>query len=486
MIAQDRGLTNQAISTLSASNEHRVALVIGNSSYTKSPLKNAVNDANLMTSTLQNLGFDVMKYTNLSQKDMKRAFTSFGDKLKPHSVALVFYAGHGIEVNKNNYMIPVDAIIEKEADVRVEGVAIDDLFEQMQLSGCTKNMLILDACRDNPFLAQRSGGSRTIGKLSATFDIKIIYATTPGNTASDGYGTNGTFTKALVDQLNIPNQELVDVLINTSEVVKKVSNGAQKPYEEGTNFRFVFNQKEVKKDTTAILDSDGDGVVDRLDKCPREYGDIKNEGCPLSLQTKVDANLANEWNNKGEDYLHGRNGVVQNYTEAEKWYRKSAEQGNSFAQHNLGYLYQHGYGVVQDYSEAEKWYRKSAEQGNAAGQCNLGYMYLYGYGVKQDYTESAKWFRKSAEQDDANGQCSLGYMCQNGYGLPQNYTEAIKWYRKSAEQSNATGQFNLGDIYLYGYGVKQDYTEAVKWYRKSAEQGYRDAKARLKALGYDE
>ncbi|MBK8627915.1 MAG: caspase family protein [Saprospiraceae bacterium] len=91
MIAQDRGLTNQAIRTLSASSE-QVALVIGNSSYTKSPLKNAVNDANLMTSTLQNLGFDVMKYTNLSQKDMKRAFTSFGDKLKPHSVALVFYA----------------------------------------------------------------------------------------------------------------------------------------------------------------------------------------------------------------------------------------------------------------------------------------------------------------------------------------------------------------------------------------------------------
>ncbi len=180
---------------------------------------------------------------------------------------------------------------------------------------------------------------------------------------------------------------------------------------------------------------------------------------------------ASEMYAKGEDYFHGKNGVKQDYTEAVKWYRLSAEQGDAQGQHNLGYMYEFGLGVPQDFAEAEKWYRKAAEQGDSIGQLFLGYMYRDAKGVPQDYSEAVKWFRKSAEQGDADAQNDLGVMCLDGLGVPQDYAEALKWFRKAAEQGNAKGQYNLGYMYRNGYGVSQDYSEALKWFRKAADQG---------------
>ena len=136
-----------------------------------------------------------------------------------------------------------------------------------------------------------------------------------------------------------------------------------------------------------------------------------------------------------------------------------------------------------DYPEAVKWYRKSAEQGYAAAQCNLGYCYKKGEGVEQSYVEAVKWYRKSAEQGYAAAQCNLGYCYHNGEGVEQSYVEAVKWYRKAAEQGNANAQCNLGLCYENGYGVPESYSEAVKWYRKAAEQGEQKAKAALERLG---
>ncbi len=175
-------------------------------------------------------------------------------------------------------------------------------------------------------------------------------------------------------------------------------------------------------------------------------------------------------NNLGWMYYNG-NGVDKDYTEAVKWFRKAADQGSAYAQNYLGSMYWNGYGVDKDYTQAVKWYRKSAEQGYAIAQDNLGLMFCNGYGIDKDYTQAIKWYRKSAEQGDASAQNNLGWMYENGYGVDKDYTEAVKWYQKSAEQGNAFAQNNLGLLYKNGYGVDKDYSEAVKWYRKSAEQG---------------
>ena len=211
---------------------------------------------------------------------------------------------------------------------------------------------------------------------------------------------------------------------------------------------------------------DGEGVVQDYAEAVKWYRKSAEQG------------NAHGQNALGWCYYNGK-GVVQDYAEAVKWYRKSVEQGNAAAQFNLGVCYRNGLGVVQDYAEAVKWFSKSAEQGYAAAQFGLGVCYANGEGVVQDYAEAVKWFSKSAEQGDADAQFNLGWCYENGRGVVQDYAEAVKWYRKSAEQGDAVAQCNLGWCYANGRGVVQDYAEAVNWYRKSAEQGNERAKKNL-------
>jgi hypothetical protein len=200
------------------------------------------------------------------------------------------------------------------------------------------------------------------------------------------------------------------------------------------------------------------------------------------ITPKVGSKQAQLWNQKGEDYYYGEKGVSQDYEEAVKWYRKSAEQGNANGQNELGLMYDKGNGVAQDYEKAMKWYRKSAEQGLALGQYNLGILYAKGKGVSQDYEEAVKWFRKSARQGDANGQASLGYMYENGNSVTRDYDEAVKWYRKSAKQGLARGQYNLGNMYQNGNGVPKEISTAIRLYREAANQDYENAIKALKRL----
>ena len=183
----------------------------------------------------------------------------------------------------------------------------------------------------------------------------------------------------------------------------------------------------------------------------------------------------------GMSYENGQ-GVEQSYPEAVKWYRKSAEQGLVEAQFRLACLYRKGEGVVQNHTEAVKWYRKSAEQGAADAQYFLGTCYEKGEGVVQNHTEAVKWYRKAAEQGDADAQYFLGVCYENGEGVVQNHTEAVKWYRKAAEQGDAYAQFSLGMCYEYGDGVAQNCIEAVKWYSKAVARGHEGAQEALKRI----
>lgn len=212
-----------------------------------------------------------------------------------------------------------------------------------------------------------------------------------------------------------------------------------------------------------------------------EYYDKKNYTEAIKwYRIAAEQGDAEGQNNLGVMYENG-NGVAKDYTEAAKWYRKAAEQGDYIGQYNLGVLYENGYGVTQDYAEAVKWYRKAAEQGDAPAQNNLGGMYNRGYGVTKDCAEAVKWYKKAAEQGHAPAQYNLGNHYRKGYGVSQDYSEALKWYKKAAEQGYAGGQVNLGFMYEMGYGVTQDYEEALKWYRKAADQGNASS---MNSIGY--
>ena len=148
-----------------------------------------------------------------------------------------------------------------------------------------------------------------------------------------------------------------------------------------------------------------------------------------------------------------------------------ADKGDADAQYNLGHCYYDGDGVSQNYYEAAKWWRKSAEQGKSESQNNIGMLYIWGRGVKQDLYEATRWLRLAAEQSNATAQKNLGWNYYNGRGVEQNFEEAVRWYRKAADQGNANAQLCLGWCYAQGRGVEKDYKEAFRWINKAAEQG---------------
>jgi hypothetical protein len=211
--------------------EKRLALVFGNSDYiTGTSLKNPVNDANLMEGTLKELNFEVIKKLNANKEEMMEAVREFTEKLPNYDVALFYYAGHGNQVDGKNYLIPTDAHLEKPTDCRFEAIEVEFIVEEFEKYQDNTNIVILDACRNNPYTAWARGGEAGFRAMNFSSGTIIAYATSEGATAADGKGANGLYTEELVKQMSVP-QSILSVFMNTRAQVRKLSNGAQIPTE---------------------------------------------------------------------------------------------------------------------------------------------------------------------------------------------------------------------------------------------------------------
>jgi hypothetical protein len=212
----------------------RLALVIGNGLYQHGgSLQNPENDAEDIAAVLKKLGFDVMLHTNLDQNGMRRAIDAFGEKLNAYDAGLFYYAGHGVQSRGFNYFIPVDANLRTEAQVEFDCVRTDRLLSVMEDAKNNTNIIILDACRDNPFERswRRSATGSGLAFMDAPSGSLIAYATAPGRTASDGYGRNGLYTSALLKYLQEPNLTLEEMFKKVRESVSNQSEKAQIPWE---------------------------------------------------------------------------------------------------------------------------------------------------------------------------------------------------------------------------------------------------------------
>lgn len=231
-----------ALATGAAAQEHRVALVIGNSDYKTAPLKNPVNDARAMASTLHKLGFEVLTGENLSRRAMLQQMRAFRDKLRPDSIGLFYYAGHGVQVKGMNYLIPVDAAVRSEAEIDEESVNLANLLDRLDEAKNPINIVILDACRDNPFARSFRSASRGLAQVDAPTGTLIAYATAPGRTAADGEGANGVYTEEMLRVLKTPGLKVEDVLKRVRAGVVQRTNGAQTPWDASSligDFYFI-------------------------------------------------------------------------------------------------------------------------------------------------------------------------------------------------------------------------------------------------------
>src|SRR6202046_1775959 len=233
-----------AISLLLSANaamaDKRVAFVVGNSTYKNvAPLPNPAIDAKSMAKVLRNIGFDVVEGTNLTRDAMTAKLLDFGKKAQGADVALFFYAGHGIAIGGTNYLLPVDADIKSEMDVKL-GAAINiDLTLDQTMSDAKVKLVFLDACRDNPFAAKikSNASTRSVSVGSGLAEMKsgegtlIAFATGPGQTALDGHeGTNSPFTRALIDNIPQHRVEIQQAMTQVRAQVNEETHKGQLPW----------------------------------------------------------------------------------------------------------------------------------------------------------------------------------------------------------------------------------------------------------------
>jgi hypothetical protein len=231
-----------------ASAENRVALVIGQSAYrTVAALPDPANDAKMMTELLTSARFEVTAVADASQTDMRRAIADFIDKLNSKgsdTVALVYYAGHGLQVDGENFLLPVDVSVLHETDVPLQGVRLNDLLNSLAMIPSKTRIVMLDACRDNPFPELE----KTIGHGLALVDTKsgaagsfISFSTSPGAVAEDGTGADSPYTTALLAAAHEPGLTIEEALKRVRVSVNRATDGRQTPWDSSsltTDFYF--------------------------------------------------------------------------------------------------------------------------------------------------------------------------------------------------------------------------------------------------------
>jgi len=214
--------------------QHRLALVIGNSAYESSPLNNPVNDATDMGTMLKSMGFEVISQLDANQKQMENAIRAFQARLTKDSVGLFFFAGHGMQVAGTNYLIPIGARISQESDIKYESVDAGRVLDAMHSAGNPLNIVILDACRDNPFARSYRSSAKGLARMDAPTGTFIAYATAPGDTAADGGGKNGVFTKYMLEYMPTPNLEVDKVLKKVRVSVMRETGKRQVPWQSSS------------------------------------------------------------------------------------------------------------------------------------------------------------------------------------------------------------------------------------------------------------
>ena len=212
----------------------RLALVIGNGAYQTAPLKNPVNDAEDVSKVLSSMGFKVSLHKNVDKRTMEESIRSFGRQLKSGGVGLFYFAGHGMQVEGQNYLIPVNAKIESESDIKYEAVDAGLVLGKMEDAGNQLNIVILDACRNNPFSRNFRNAATGLARMDAPTGSLIAYSTAPGAVAAGRVDRNGIFTKHLIKHLAAPNLTVEQVLKKVRIDVAAETSQRQIPWESSS------------------------------------------------------------------------------------------------------------------------------------------------------------------------------------------------------------------------------------------------------------
>ncbi len=230
-----------------------IALVVGNAAYPDQPLKNPVNDADDTAAALERLGFTVTKVVNADRVKFQQAVEQFGKQIIGKQAAAFYYAGHGLQVAGDNYLLPLGEVLNNEAEVAYKAINAGLVLAQMEAARCPINLVVLDACRDNPLARFGRSTVKGLAQVHGPAGSMLVYSTAPGQIASDGDGRNGIFTGAFLKHLATPGQDIDLFLRVVSGEVQQASGGRQIPWRSSNLTQgFTF----VPAPTTVELESE--------------------------------------------------------------------------------------------------------------------------------------------------------------------------------------------------------------------------------------
>lgn len=491
----------------------RVALVIGNAAYQGvPPLTNPTNDATAVGAAFERLGFDVTLVTDLDYDGMRREIQAFEEKVATAQVAVVYYAGHGIEMGGTNFLIPVDAELKRDIHLWDEAIRLERVLLSVERAELLR-LVILDACRDNPFASQMemTDPSRSVGRGLALFEPPtqqegstiLAYAARQGTTAADGDGEHSPFTEALLDYLETPGMEVSFIFRNVRDDVMAATGGAQEPMitsslgREQIYFTALQNPEPppVAEGQNQGQTPANDGNIVVAYQAALAIDTVEAWQSFLRYYpTGLYADLARAALNKLRGEAAGGNDVLLTPV---------ADDGPVFVDDDVDpavaamaacdrhAAYEHDLDRPADVAPVEGYLvienRTAAlEACRLAVELNPGdRRMLFQLARVADLTDRPAVVvdagLEAAERGSAAAMALVGEYFEFGTSVEQNAETAVSWYRQSADLGSSDGMLMLGYVYDVGTGVPQDLDESGRWLMRAAEAGNAEA---IAAIGY--
>lgn len=436
----------------------RVALVIGVQNYTHIPaLRNALNDAKDVSHALMTMGFSVVElYDPASKKEIQAAvrqyFTIISEKKQ--TAGLVYYSGHGVQVDGTNYLIPTEANPQIKADLEDQCVKLEFVMQALDQAGNPLNILILDACRNNPFRGFSRSTEKGLSVVEAPKGSYVVYATKPGSVASDGTGKNGLFTSKLLQYMQEPGLNIEQVFKKVARSVSDESGDAQRPWisSDYTGDFYFTEQGKVYQSRVTVPASE---------KVP-----TRSLSGPEALR-KADSLSA-----------------AGSKKEAVAYYEQAAKTGIAPAQFAMGEILADDNSGMKNYARSFFWYKKAAAAGHKEAQYKVAWGYMEGEGVDRNFDSARFWYNRSAEQGNTLANHELGLLYLTGRGGVKNEALGVTLLERAANASHVPSQSALGNFYLFGgESIKSNRSKAINWLRMASRGGDKGAQETLDNLG---
>ena len=448
--------------------------MLGNGKYENVPeLGNPANDAQDLAQALRKVGFDVIEQHDATREAMAKAVHDFSDRLAGAEVALFFYAGHGLQMNGENYLLPVDAKIQNAADVRFNTINLTDIQQEMESAG-RANIIILDACRNNPFadkLAQsgRSIAGRGLARLDAAGQGSlIVYSTQPNNTAFDGAGRNSPFTAALLNHVATPGLEVRQMISRVRGDVLAATDQKQTPWDSSSLVGDVYlagpPASPAAAATAKQAQTPDTQATPAVRTQPAATASEPANDCDRIAASRPPSSSAGNRDRKEPDWA-----AAVPACEA----MIKAQPAEMRFVDELGHAQEH----LKNYAEAARNYRIASEAGYPEAQLNLGVLYYDGHGLLQNYTTAFELFNKVAAGAPsiitAKAMANVGAMYADGRGVAKDDAKSLDFEERSVEMGNPNALRLIAIHYFNGAGVARDYQMAAQYMQQAVDIGRR-------------